>query len=79
MWQYIANPTTQAMLVPNDNNAPIPIPELPPSEARQTLGVWLAPDGNNNDEFHYLVDIVHSWHTSMSAAKVTHAVAEFGL
>jgi len=32
-WQYVANPTTQAMLVPNDNNAPIPIPELPPSEA----------------------------------------------
>jgi len=31
-WQYVANPTTQAMLVPNDNNAPIPIPELPPSE-----------------------------------------------
>ncbi len=38
-WQYVSTPTTHVMLVPDDNNAPIPIPELNPSEARCTLGV----------------------------------------
>jgi len=33
-WQYIPNLTTHAMLVPNNNNAPVPIPELTLSEAR---------------------------------------------
>jgi len=74
-WQYVPNPTTHAMVVPNDNNAPIPTPV----EARRTLGVRLAPNGNNRDEFQYLMDIVRSWHASMSAAKVTHVAAEFGL
>jgi len=67
------------MLVPNDNNAPIPIPELTPAEARRTLGVRLAPDGNNRDEFQHLMDTARSWHASMSAAKVTHVAAKFGL
>jgi len=78
-WQYVPNPTTHAMLVPNDNNAPIPIPELTPAEARRTLGVCLAPNGNDRDEFQHLMDIARSWHASMLAAKVTHAAAEFGL
>jgi len=78
-WQYVRNPTERAMLVPNDNNALHPIPELPPSEARRTLGVRLAPDGNNRDKLRYLVDVARSWHTSMSGAKVMHAAAEFGL
>jgi len=67
------------MLVPDDNNAPITIPELNPSEARRTLGVQLAPDGNNKDELRYLIDTARSWHSSMSVAKVTHAAAKFGL
>jgi len=32
-WQYIQNPTTQGMYVPDDNNHAIKIPQLSPSEA----------------------------------------------
>jgi len=39
----------------------------------------LAPDGNNVYEFQHLLDVARSWNTLMSAAKVTHAAAEFGL
>jgi len=66
------------MTVPDDNNHAIKIPQLSPSEARRTLGVCLAPDGNNTD-LHYLLEVAKSWHTLMSAAKVTHVAAEFGL
>jgi len=78
-WQYSKNPTTQGMYIPDKNNQPTKIPQLSPSEAWRTLGVWLAPDGNIVDELQYLLEVAKSWQTSMLAAKVTHAVAEFGL
>jgi len=67
------------MHVPDDNNTPIQIPELLPSKVHRTLGVWLAPDGNNEDEFQHLLEVAQSWNTLMSAVKVTHAAAKFGL
>jgi len=78
-WQYSNNPTAQGMYVPDNINQPIKIPQLSPSETLRTLGVCLAPDGNNMDELHYLLKVAKSWQTSMLAAKVTHMVAEFGL
>jgi len=78
-WQYVGTKSTQGMHVPDENSQPTTIPQLHPSEARQTLGVRLAPDGNNSEELQYLRDIAKSWHTLMSRAKVTHAAAEFGL
>jgi len=57
----------------------INIPQLAPSEAHQTLGVHLAPDGNNEDEFNYLLKVAKNWLTSMSAAKVTHVAVELSL
>jgi len=78
-WQYSKNPATQGMYVPDKNNQPIKIPQLSSSEAQRTLGVCLAPDGNNMDKLHYLLEVAKSWQTSILAAKVTHVVAEFGL
>jgi len=78
-WQYVPNPNSHDMHVPDDNNASIQILELPPSEAWRTLGVWLAPNENNTDKFQHLLDVAHSWNTLMSAAKVTHAAAKFSL
>ncbi len=78
-WQYVRTKSTQDMHIPDENSQPTMIPQLSPSEARRTLGVRLAPDGNNADELQYLRDIAKSWHTSMSGAKVMHAAAEFGL
>jgi len=48
--------------------------QLPPSKACR-----IAPDGNNKDELQYMLEVAKSWQTLMSAAKVTHAAAEFGL
>jgi len=67
------------MHVPDKNNQPAKIPQLSPSEAWRTLGVHLTLDGNNVDELWYLLEVAKSWQTSMSAAKVTHVSAEFGL
>jgi len=78
-WQYSPNPNSRDMHIPDDNNTPIQIPELLPSKVHRTLGVWLAPDGNNEDEFQHLLEVAQSWNTLMSAVKVTHAAAKFGL
>jgi len=78
-WKYDTNPQAQEMYILDDNGRPAIIPQLPPLEACRTIGVHLAPDGNNKDEFHYLLEVAKSWQTSMSAAKVIHAAAEFGL
>jgi len=44
---------------------------LDKSEARGTLGVCLAPDGNNNAETEYLLEVSKQWHQSMAMAKVS--------
>jgi len=57
----------------------VPIPQLKASDARRTLGVRLAPDGNNEAEFQFLVETAHQWQQAMATAKVTHSAAEFGM
>ena len=41
------------------SNKPIPIHQLAPSEAHKTLGVWLAPDGNEKAQVDYLLSKSH--------------------
>jgi len=65
--------------VPDDASHLIQIPQLAPGEAWHTLGVPLAPDGNNKAEFLYLLDVAKSWQSLMAAAKITHVAVEFGL
>jgi len=48
-------------------------------EACWTLGIPLAPDGNNIDKQCYLLEVAKQWQTSMAAAKVAHLAAKFGL
>jgi len=67
------------MSVPENNGrSEIMIPQLSSSEACQTLGVQLVPDGNKNDKFNYLLEVAN-WQIAMSVAKVMHAAAELGL
>jgi len=60
-WQYVTVTNTQRLSMPDDTGNTINIPQLAPLEAHQTLGVWLAPDGNNEDEFNYLLEVSKSW------------------
>jgi len=39
----------------------------------------LAPDGNHEAEFLYLLEVAKSWQTLMAVATITHAAVEFGL
>ena len=53
------------------------INHLEPHEARCTLGVWLALDGNSNEELQYLESIATNWTKKMERAKLTHSDATF--
>jgi len=57
----------------------VTIPQLAASKVRHTLGVCLAPDGNDELEYQYLVEVARKWQLVMTMAKVSHLAAEFGL
>ncbi len=78
-WTY-SQPTSQYCLqVPDNHGHLITIPQLGLSEAWQTLGVCLAPDGNNNAEAEYLLKVSKKWQQLMATAKVSHLAVEFSL
>jgi len=78
-WKYTRPLAQDRMQVPDDQGHLITIPQIGPSEAKRTLGVQLAPDGNNNAEAEYLLEVAKHWQKLMATAKVTHSVAEFRL
>jgi len=49
------------------------------SDACQTLGVRLAPDGNNDAEFHHLWEETLKWKQDMLSAKISRPAADFGI
>jgi len=55
------------------------IPWLEVTEARRTLGVRLAPDGNSTAEFQYLKTMATEWKKKMEKARLTHMDALFSL
>ncbi len=55
------------------------IPCLDVTEARRTLGVRLAPDGNSMAEFQYLRTMATEWKQKMEKARLTHMDALFSL
>jgi len=56
-----------------------PIPQLTVMEGWHTLGVRVAPDGNNKAELEHLTQIVMEWFTAMKAGWLTHEAAAFSL
>jgi len=78
-WQYEAPSTNYCLQVPNNAGNMITIPQLPMSKACHMLGVWLALDRNDEEEFRHLQEVARQWQTSMANAKVTHSAAKFGL
>jgi len=63
--------------VKDDTLNTIIIPGLDPLEAQQTLGVCLAPDGNDRDKATYLRNVTTKWKLQMAKAKVNYRTAEF--
>jgi len=55
------------------------IPRLDVTEARRTLGVCIAPDGNSKAEFQYLHTTATKWKQKMEKARLTHTDALFSL
>jgi len=55
------------------------IPRLETNEARQTLGVRIALDGNNQEEAHHLQGLAVKWASHMARASLSRAEAEFSL
>jgi len=54
--------------VHNSEGHLLTIPRLETSEARQTLGVRLAPDRNWEEEVNYLISVTTIWQTCMMAS-----------
>jgi len=79
-WAYVNSPqTTEVVTIKDAENKWVTIPRLTTSEARRTLGVCLAPDGNWDTEVEYLVSIAADWKVRMAAARLTHENATFSL
>jgi len=78
-WVYSHGKDQHALMVVNDENSKVIIHRLSPLEASQSLGVHLAPDGNNMEEFMYLCATASQWCTAMATAKMTHVAVEFGM
>jgi len=55
------------------------IQRLRPSEARQTLGVQLAPDGNMETELTYLLDTAKEWQRKMKTSRLGRLEGNFSL
>jgi len=55
------------------------IQRLKPSEARRTLGIRLAPDGNMSTELTYLLDMAKEWQCKMKNSKLGRSESNFSL
>jgi len=78
-WWYTSCNDAVLLEVRNAARERTTILQLPVMEARQTLGVQVAPDGNNDAEFKHLMQIASEWFTAMKGGQLTHAAAEFSL
>jgi len=79
-WTYSQNKSTPANIKVVDANGKLhTIPQLEVTEARHTLGVQLAPDGNSTEEFCYLKTMAIDWKQKMEKACLTHTDTLFSL
>jgi len=66
-------------LINDESQNRVQIPHLDTSEACQTLGVRLVPDGNWAMEVNYLKLIALDWKVKMAASQLSQADAFFSL
>jgi len=79
-WQYKSLQELMGQLSIKQGSAgKIIIPHLKADEAHRTLGVRIAPDGNNRAEAQHLTGMAIEWAKHMASAHLTRAEAEFSL
>jgi len=79
-WRYIQwDESAWPLRIHRENGTSVVIPRLATSEAHRTLGVRLAPDGNNLAEFAHLKEEALQWKNHMVSAKLTRSAADFGI
>jgi len=66
-WHYANQWAPKPIEVRNADGQKMVIPQLPVTEAHRTLGVGLAPDGNNKAELEHLMTTASQWFTAMKA------------
>jgi len=62
-----------------NQNKRITIPRLETLEARRTLSVQLAPDGNDKNKVQYLQEVAAEWARKMARSTLSRANTEFSL
>jgi len=79
-WQYVKkNQKRGKLTIKNDLRQRVEIPRLEVHEARRTLGVRIAPDGNWENEVDYLLSVTSDWKVRMAASHLSHFDALFSL
>ena len=75
-WKYASKEKTPAELKVRDARGIIgAIERLPVSQARRTLGIRLAPDGNNEAEYDYLRSQSLNWHDQVKSGHLPRHLA----
>lgn len=79
-WAYKEMDDAPAVLSVKDCDGHIvQLERLPPNAARRTLGVRLAPDGNNVDEIKHLQSIAETWKAHVHTGHLQHHEAWYAL
>jgi hypothetical protein len=75
-WRYVTEIEVPAQLCVRDCDGNIAALErLSVSDARRTLGVKLAPDGNDQTQFHKLLDTANTWKKQIRAGHLPRKLA----
>jgi len=79
-WKYKkSNQAPGQITMLDSTRKQVTIQRLEPSEARRTLGVRLAPDGNMETELAYLLDTAKTWQRQMKNSRLGRWESNFSL
>jgi len=78
-WKYKKTSELPGQISIDHPKGHIVIPWLEPDKARRTLGMRIAPDGNDAAEAQYLTEVAAAWGNHMARAHLTRTEAEFSL
>jgi len=77
-WSYTKwENNARSLHIPRANGTMVTILQLSTSKARQTLGVWLAPDSNNEAKYAHLREEAMQWCNHMVSAKLAQPAVDF--
>ena len=78
-WSYEKPKDTTTLTVRNSDGTREPLTQLDPAEARRTLGVWQAIDGNERVQTEKLREKAREWSRAVARSSLTRHDAVFGM